>query len=82
MMDSSSQPPLVSPPSTWVYLGDGQVSVQEKLLIESLFMQVPCHARTYVLATQCENDADMHYDNRTSDDDSDGYCSLLYTKCY
>jgi len=34
--------------------------------------------------TQCENDAHMHYvyNNRESDDDSDGQCSLLYTKCY
>jgi len=62
------------PTSTGGHRGDGQVSVQGKLLIESLFMQVQELAMhgLCLCNTQCENDVDTHYNKRESDDDSDG----------
>jgi len=51
------------------------MSVQGKLYIESLCMEVQevvMHGLLMSCDTQCENDADTHYNNRESDDDSDG----------
>ena len=82
MTDSFSQPPLMSHQHlrpSWRWPGVNARESAHRIAIHA--GPRTCHALC-LCNTQCENDADTHYNNRESDDDSDGKCSLLYNERY